>query len=24
MKFNALDPKDYSALGSAVKAARGG
>jgi peroxiredoxin Q/BCP len=24
LKFNALDPKDYSALGSAVKAARGG
>jgi peroxiredoxin Q/BCP len=24
MKFNALDPKDYSALGSAVEAARGG
>jgi thioredoxin-dependent peroxiredoxin len=24
MKFNALDPKDYSALGSAVQAARGG
>ena len=24
MKFNALDPKDYSALGSAVGAARGG
>jgi peroxiredoxin Q/BCP len=24
LKFNALDPKDYSALGSAVRAARGG
>ena len=24
LKFNALDPKDYSALGSAVQAARGG
>jgi peroxiredoxin Q/BCP len=24
MKFNALDPKDYSALGSAIQAARGG
>ncbi|HJR50813.1 MAG TPA: peroxiredoxin [Gemmatimonadales bacterium] len=24
MKFNPLDPKDYSALGSAVQAARGG
>jgi hypothetical protein len=24
LKFNALDPKDYSALASAVQAARGG
>jgi peroxiredoxin len=24
LKFNAMDPKDYSALGSAVQAARGG
>ena len=24
LKFNALDPKDYSALGSAVRSARGG
>jgi peroxiredoxin Q/BCP len=24
LRFNALDPKDYAALGSAVKAARGG